>query len=409
LSPEKATAGFDALAETRQAEALERVQSWCQDSRRVRRVVSVFADLDGLAIFVLGADGRISARWEAKFSYLEWLNTRMDHWDDAVEAYDSERFSLVEQGVLGDIGSALWRALASLASGGDELVVLPHKAMRNLPLQHATLPNDARLSDLFERVFVYPTLWDFAECLRDGATAPRTETVGGCVDPAGNLPFARLEGWLCCDDGGLSCGSAVGWTTIKETARAADVLLLSCHGTFDALDPWNSALHVGSDDLNVMRFVAETDLPDVVVLGACGAGLNRRSASDEPVSFSCILLRRRVKAVIAPLWSVDDCASAVFMTLLFDQLGRDGDPARSVASAARALREMTAAQALERFDFWCATISGAGRGSLIDADRVIDRLSTMRTWLEGREADARPWSMLDWGAYQLVGGYSETG
>ena len=311
--------------------------------------------------------------------------------------------------MLGEIGSALWRAQAGMASGGHELVLLPHKAMRNLPLQHATLPNGARLSDLFERVFVYPTLWDFAECLRDGATAARTGAVGGCVDPTGDLPFARLEGWLCCDDGRLSSGSAVGWMTIKETARTADVLLLSCHGTFDALDPWNSTLHVGSEDLNVMKLVAETDLPDVVVLGACGAGLNRRSASDEPVSFSCILLRRKVKAVIAPLWSVDDCASALFMTLLFDQLRRDGDPARSIALAARALREMTAAQALDCFNRWGAMISGAGRGGTIDADKVIGRLSTMRTWLEGRAADVRPWSMLDWGAYQLVGGYSDAG
>jgi len=407
MEGDKAIGQFDALDETRQARAVKRVTSWCRDSSKARFVVSLFADHAGLSLFVLGQGGRVFANCESRFAYLQWLKNRMNPWDDAIETYDPYRFAAVEQGMLSELGSALWRTCPGIAEGGEELIVLPHKALRNLPLQHAILPEGKRLAELFDRVFVYPTMWDFAECLRSGAGQTSIREVCGCVDPDGSLPFARLEGFLCCHHNRLASGKQVTAEAIEQLSGKAGILLLSCHGSFNMNDPWQSTLRLANEDLRVMDFAGRLQLPEVVVLGACESGLSRRSASDEPVSFAGVLLRRNVKAVVAPLWPVDDCSSALFMTRFFEEIDRCGDLSKSVKLASAMLRDMTVNEAREQFRRWIDRIEEAEDSDLLDKKRILEQMSLLQAWLNTLAGDALPWSMLDWGAYQLVGGYTE--
>ena len=406
MQGEKGKSDFDALDEKRQAVSVKQVSSWCQHSHKSRCVVSLFATLDGLVFFVMHQGGKIETKCESRFAYLQWLKRRMDPWDDVLKRYDSQQFAPIAQGVLGELGNALWRTYPAIAKGGDDLILIPHKALRNLPIQHIILPSGQRLSELFDRIFIYPTMWDFAECLQDSKTQFTTTTISACVDPDGSLPFARLEGWLCCEPNRLFTGKQVTSSTINRASRDTNVLLLSCHGSYNMLDPWLSALHLSNEDLSVMDCVDRWHLPDIVILGACESGLSRRSASDEPVSFAGVLLKRQVKAVVAPLWPVDDCASALFMTQLFKELRTCGDISKAINTASTNLRVMSVNQALEQIDSWIKKISTSNKNRL-NEEKILNHLFQVNDWLSSLSGETRPWTMLDWGAYQLVGGYTE--
>jgi hypothetical protein len=94
--------------------------------------------------------------------------------------------------LLEQLGAILYQAVPALADGGTALVLIPHRALRSLPLAHSQLPDGRHLSEIFGEVTVAATMELFARML-DAAPSD-----GGSrelfLDPEDNLPFARLEG-----------------------------------------------------------------------------------------------------------------------------------------------------------------------------------------------------------------------
>ena len=72
-----------------------------------------------------------------------------EHWDLIGSTTDA---------VLDWIGELIARADGKLKHGGDELVIIPHRYLRAIPITHARLPGAFRLSDIFTRVSVLQTL-----------------------------------------------------------------------------------------------------------------------------------------------------------------------------------------------------------------------------------------------------------
>jgi CHAT domain-containing protein len=64
----------------------------------------------------------------------------------------------------------------------------------------------------------------------------------------------------------------------------------------------------------------------LVVLSACESALGERTGGDEIVGLTRAFLYAGAPAVVASLWSVDDEATAEFMTELYGRLLR-GEPA----------------------------------------------------------------------------------
>ena len=211
--------------------------------------------------------------------------------------------------VLAKVGEWLWRACPELADGGDELVLVPHRLFRSLPLSHCQLPGGARLSDGFGRVFISPSLYDFSLSLGQAQeSGPSKSIATALVDPDGSLPFARVEGLRAAGADSTRMGSEVTVAAIREALSKSGLVLISCHGDFDESNPWQSTIAAadGAFRLHELLDPACNTAADLVVLGACEAARTRRSQSDEPLGFPGMLVEGGVKAVLAPLWKVDD-------------------------------------------------------------------------------------------------------
>lgn len=117
-----------------------------------------------------------------------------------------------------------------------------------------------------------------------------------------------------------------------------DLLHIAAHGTYDAVSPLFSAIHLAEGDgengqLSVDEIQSELDLSGVnlVVLSACRSGVGKRSGGDEIIGLTRSILYAGSPGVIATLWNISDEATPPLIEKFYDQL-------LAGASAADALR-----------------------------------------------------------------------
>jgi tetratricopeptide (TPR) repeat protein len=406
-----APAAEEALGLQRQEAALATVQRWLSAQPR-RRVLSLFASERGLAVISLAADGAIEGKWLADFQHDFVLEQFVRPWEEQLEAAAAgpgpawARAEALTDLLLDRTGEYLFQALPELIEGGDDLVLIPHRLFRSLPLSHARLPAGNRLSELFRRVAVVPSLHDFARSISANGNGKEAPVTRALVDADGTLPFARLEG-LCVARGNALTEEAVTPDAVKAALAAPGTVLLSCHGDFREDDPWHSVIMTATGPLLVHEIVAEAHSAkaELLVLGVCEAGRVRRTVSDEPLGFPAIFMHQGVRTVIAPMWKVDDFASLFFITDIFRRIEAGALPAESVTATAHWLRELTAREALAYARSRIGDVAQSGTPAGAQAiERVRDRVDATEQWLQNLPETEQPFrSALDWAAFQVTG------
>jgi CHAT domain-containing protein len=143
----------------------------------------------------------------------------------------------------------------------------------------------------------------------------------------------------------------------------------------------------------------------IVVLGVCEAGRSRRSLSDEPLGFPTLLLQGGAAVVLAPAWQVDDFASFLFSSRLFDALSRGVHIFHAARDTARWLRELTAQAVVEQTNHLIGKLMDYGAQGKMAAAALQPRLKAQKAWIATLAPTERPFrSPLDWGAaFQLIG------
>lgn len=408
-----------ALDAGRHEQALKVVQGWAAAGRRW--VVSLFAHKEGISIMSVGPDGDIRGKWIDSFDYddlrLRVFDPLEQGLSDALEGGDLTVRGLsaaVVDMLLARIGGWLWEAQRELAQGGEELVILPHRLFRSLPLSHARMPGGKCLSELFEQVSLCPSLQELSNAIQVHASAhephwrcdlPQLGLLDS--DTQRGLPFAHLEGLAALGQEQVIQGPEVTVARIDQALAAPGILLLSCHGDFNEHNPWQSTIQGADGKLVLADMLAEGHAvsTQLVVLGVCEAGKSRRSLSDEPVSFPGFLVTLGAGLVIAPMWQVDDFASFLFISRLFRELHAGHHPAKAAAVAAHWQRTLSARDALAELDGIAARVN-AGEWSLPAETRgtLQQRISRYRLWLtEDLEPDDYAFDALDWSAFQVHG------
>jgi CHAT domain-containing protein len=291
--------------------------------------------------------------------------------------------------------------------GGTDLVIVPHRLFRNLPLTHARLPNGTRLSELFESVLIAPTLGEFTRAAGRADKHSLSADAIALADPDGSLPFAQCEAILfAANDEQVHTGNAVTQEAVIQALDSDGLLILSMHGDFDEGNPFNSRLFVAGEAFQPLRLLlGQTRLRcHTIILGVCEGGRSRHTLSDEPFGFPAMLLQAGAAAVLAPAWPVDDFASFLFMARLSEHLDSGRGLCRAAAETARWLRELTAREALAETGRLTAKIAARGEIGVRALENAGPRLVTQRSWLEGLEPEETPFrSPLDWAAFQVTG------
>jgi CHAT domain-containing protein/tetratricopeptide (TPR) repeat protein len=212
----------------------------------------------------------------------------------------------------------------------------------------------------------------------------------------------------------LSASDADNRTVLIDHLADHDAWMIWTHGLFDRGDVRRSYLQLSGDlsdgskerftvdDLLSSRFDDRTS-PRLVVLMACESGLADISHEDELIGIPSALIKAGVRAVISPMWPVDQRASLLLM-LKFEELYFDErmQASSALSKAAQWLRTATAGDLTDYLDTLPAT-----RRPMTDVD-FARSYEELYSDLESYEAATLLYSdPFFWGAFYLTGGEAD--
>ena len=113
----------------------------------------------------------------------------------------------------------------------------------------------------------------------------------------------------------------------------ADVMHLSCHGSFRQDNPMFSSLLFSDGQLNVYDLEQCERLPHTIVMSACNAGQNATLDGGGLLGMANALIQLGVSSVIAPLTPVNDARSVELMVRLHTHLAVGVEPSEALAAA----------------------------------------------------------------------------
>ncbi len=235
-----------------------------------------------------------------------------------------------------------------------EVVVVPTGLLGHVPLPAVPLGPEGELLDDLGTLTLAPSAGVYAASRaaagRPPSSPPRLVAV---ADPDGSLPGARgeLAGIRALFEPGGEAVSATGAEATVEwlltRLAEASYLHLSCHGSAELVGRGASlALADGTLDLDTL---VRLRLPRcrLVVAGACQSG--RYEVIDAPDEFTGLpggFLQAGAACAITSLWQVNDLATALLMTRLYELLapvgeGRGEPPVSALRTARTWLRRLT--------------------------------------------------------------------
>jgi CHAT domain len=221
--------------------------------------------------------------------------------------------------VTGWLGEAVWRPIADLLSGVDELWLVPCGYLGLLPC-HAGRLDTSGVDFALRR-------WDIRYAItarslsraRELPVPARAPTFVGIPQPASQEGLKGARGELAAvakHFAGSRVLDAHGVTprAALEAVRRAGYLHAACHGTADPNEPLMSGLELGAEerltlhDLSNIRTALELG-----VLSACETNVPDLSSPDEAMSLAVGLHLTGCRAVIASSWQVPDDATSALM------------------------------------------------------------------------------------------------
>ena len=249
-----------------------------------------------------------------------------------------------------DVG--LSRLLGAIHASVEHLVLVPNDALVHAPF--AALPTgagDERLCERFVLSYAPNPRWvDVNAAARSAPPAPRS-FLGVAVRDAPGAQLGQLE---CASEEVRAVAESmplgVTSVTLEDSAARPAAILdaleeaewahFACHGLFDRAEPHRSRLLVGGDG----SAAGEVSLADIqlrslgrlrmAVLAACWTASTAVLPGTELVCLPAAFLRAGAKAVMAPLWQVDDTVSLAFMKDFYAAAVRASTP-RALADLQR--------------------------------------------------------------------------
>ena len=258
--------------------------------------------------------------------------------------------------------NALWNSLigpvyAKLCelgiAPGAPVLLLPQGGLWLLALHAAS-----RLVDGVQRAFAddfvityTPSIYARKICLtRSVDRKDEPPTLLAVIDPNGDLPYAEKEVALISQhfqDPILLHGKEATLKNVSRLVGSASYLHFSCHGFHDWSDTMLSGLQLAQPDhLLLSEILAKFSLNKnrLVTLSACETGIiDLRGAADEFVGLPTGFLVAGAYGVITTLWKVDDAASCLLVSALYEHhlANHNLPPAEALRAAQKWLRELT--------------------------------------------------------------------
>ena len=273
--------------------------------------------------------------------------------NELISQVDTLRKALQQQKSIVHISQELYHLLIqpfeSEIVHQNHIVIVPHGILHYLPFAALLDNNQKYLIERFS-VSLAPSAMVLDICMDKGQPFISSEVWTPDILAFGNpdldnpqleLPFAEKEiesVQLLYPNATSYLNNQATETIFKQSCQTPNMILLSCHGEFDAVNPLFSSLLLTSDEQNDGRLTAheifELDMNAyLVAMSACETGLAKVSVGDEIIGLSRSFIYAGSSSLLSSLWKVDDLATAVMIKRFFRYLKEGDSNARALQKA----------------------------------------------------------------------------
>jgi len=255
--------------------------------------------------FVENIDGLFSA-------YMEWQVNYSIHKDKE----DKREAAKYLAKLCKNIGSAMSFLFDPVVvPNSNKVVFMPHDFLHRLSLHGAVNSGDIFLE---QHACCYLPAWSYAKKNKNGST--NGNYLFGYV-PESTSSFNTV--WSGHEWSNKAARKGAMTHLLEDNASAPNLLVLWCHGTADAINPFNAKLHLKDRSISYHELTTSTIKLDgsKVVLGACETDLAPALSDviDEHLSFSTAFMNKNASEILGTMWKVlDDNVAEIVESIFAD-------------------------------------------------------------------------------------------
>ncbi len=232
--------------------------------------------------------------------------------------------------------------------GIDELIIIPHFALHQIPFAALPIGENRYLGDKF--IIRHAPSCQVLEFCQQRPSFGSNLKCGTVEDATGDLPCASFEGdklatlYAIPDDRRLKGRHQATVNNYRELARTVQILHSSHHAQSRLDNPLESTLILGDGCITLGQLMTPGwRLPQLsdVFLSCCETGLGMIDITDDVLTFSTAFLSAGARSVISTLWAVDDLATALFSIFYYQEWQQGKNRPEAIRKAQVKLRMLT--------------------------------------------------------------------
>ncbi|MDZ8052456.1 MAG: CHAT domain-containing tetratricopeptide repeat protein [Aulosira sp. ZfuCHP01] len=270
-----------------------------------------------------------------------WLGQYVHHKDTWKEQFSFLIAELAEVLKLNDL-------IAQHLKNIDELILIPHLALHQIPFAALPIGENQYLGDKF--LIRYVPSCQILEFCHNRPTVSSLMNYGIVEDATEDLPYASWEGeqlanlYNIPNNQRLKGSQEASVSNYRQLIQKVQVIHSSHHARSRLDNPLESALFLGDGCITLSQLLTPSwrnpQLEDVF-LSCCETGLSVTEITDDILTFSTAFLCAGAKSIISTLWAVNDLTTALFSVFYYQSRHQGNKRLQSIRQAQFELRTLT--------------------------------------------------------------------
>ncbi|WP_292755770.1 CHAT domain-containing tetratricopeptide repeat protein [Nostoc sp. NMS4] len=273
--------------------------------------------------------------------FTHWLGQYVHHKDTWKEQFSFLIAELAEVLKLNDL-------IAQHLKNIDELILVPHLALHQIPFAALPIAESQYLGDKF---FIrYVPSCQILEFCHNRPSVSSLMNYGIVEDATEDLPYASWEGEQLAnlydipDNQRLKGSQEASVSNYRQLIQKVQVIHSSHHARSRLDNPLESVLILADGCITLSQLLTpswRTPQLEDVFLSCCETGLGVTEITDDILTLSTGFLCAGAKSVISTLWAVDDLATALFSLFYYQSRHQGNKRLQSIRQAQFELRTLT--------------------------------------------------------------------
>jgi CHAT domain-containing protein/tetratricopeptide (TPR) repeat protein len=270
-----------------------------------------------------------------------WLGQYVHHKDTWKEQFSFLIAELAEVLKLNDL-------IAQHLKNIDELILVPHLALHQIPFAALPIASSQYLGDKF--LIRYVPSCQILEFCHNRPSVSSLMNYGIVEDATEDLPYASWEGGQLAnlydipENQRLKGSQEASVSNYRQLIQKVQVIHSSHHARSRLDNPLESALILADGCITLSQLLMpswRTPQLEDVFLSCCETGLGVTEITDDILTLSTGFLCAGAKSVISTLWAVDDLATALFSLFYYQSRHQGNKRLQSIRQAQFELRTLT--------------------------------------------------------------------